>query len=55
MDLIPANETGRLAAICRHEILATPVDGSFDRLAQLAAWSLSVPVASVSLVDHDRI
>lgn len=55
MDLIPANETERLAAIRRYEILDTPADGTFDRLTVLAARLFSVPIAIVSLVDHDRI
>ena len=55
MDLIPPNETERLAAIRRYEILDTPADGTFDRLTVLAARLFSVPIAIVSLVDHDRI
>ena len=55
MDVIPANEIERLAAIRRYEILDTPADGSFDRLTALAARLFSVPIAIVSLVDHDRI
>ncbi|HET9114442.1 MAG TPA: sensor domain-containing diguanylate cyclase [Burkholderiales bacterium] len=50
-----ANEIERLSAIRRYEILDTPADGAFDRLTQLAARLFEVPVAIVSLVDHDRI
>lgn len=45
----------RLSAVRRYEILDTPADGSFDRITQLAARVFDVPVAIVSLVDHDRI
>ncbi len=50
-----ANEMERLSAVRRYEILDTPADGAFDRLTQLAARLFDVPVAIVSLVDHDRI
>ena len=39
----------------RYSILDTPPDGAFDRLTALAARLFSVPVAIVSIVDHDRI
>lgn len=54
-ELSVSNEVERLATIRRYEILDTPEDGSFDRLTQLAARLFAVPVAIVSLVDHDRI
>lgn len=48
-------ETARLSALHSYEILDTPPDGTFDRIAVLAAKLLQVPIAIVSLVDHDRI
>jgi two-component sensor histidine kinase len=48
-------EADRLAALRRYDILDTPPDGSFDRITALAADLLSVPIAIISLVDHDRI
>jgi GAF domain-containing protein len=48
-------EAGRLAALRRYDILDTPPDGSFDRITALAADLFSVPIAIISLVDHDRI
>lgn len=50
-----AHEQQRLAALRRYEILDTPPDGAFDRVTALAARLLGVPVAIVSLVDHERI
>lgn len=52
---LPIAETERLAALRRYEILDTPPDGAFDRIAALAAQILDVPIALVTLVDEDRI
>jgi GAF domain-containing protein len=52
---VPANEAERLAALRRYEILDTPPDGSFDRIAALAAQILDVPIALVTMVDEHRI
>lgn len=49
------DEVGRMRAVERYRILDTPEDGAFDRIAALAARVFSVPVAIVSVVDHDRI
>ncbi len=51
----PEREEARLAALRRYDILDTPPDGSFDHIAQIAAKLFDVPIAIVSLVDHDRI
>ena len=50
-----ANEEARMRAVERYRILDTPPDGTFDRIVGLAARMFSVPVAIVSVVDHDRI
>ncbi|MDQ2967326.1 MAG: GAF domain-containing protein [Actinomycetota bacterium] len=52
---IPSNEAERLAAVRRYEVLDTPADGAFDRITRLASLVLEMPIAIVSLVDHDRI
>ena len=49
-----ANEHQRLAALRRAELLDTPPEVVFDRLAQLASDLLRAPVAVVSLVDAER-
>ena len=51
----PVNEKERLAALRRYEILDTPPDGTFDHLTRLASYIFNVPIALISLVDHDRI
>ncbi len=53
--LVPPNELERLAAVRRYDILDTPPDGAFDRITALAARIFDVPIAIVSVVDHDRI
>lgn len=53
--LIPENEHERLQAVYRYQILDTPPDGTFDRVAALAARYFDVPIATVSIVDHDRV
>ena len=49
------NEHDRLAAVGRYDILDTPPDGAFDRVAALAARWFGAPIATVSIVDSDRI
>ena len=53
--LLPDNETQRMAAVRRYDILDTPTDGSFDRVTAMAARRFGVPISIVSIVDHDRI
>jgi two-component sensor histidine kinase len=48
-------EQERLAAVRRYDILDTPPDGAFDRITAIAARLMKVPIAIVSIVDHDRI
>jgi sigma-B regulation protein RsbU (phosphoserine phosphatase) len=53
--LLPADEAERIAAVRRYDILDTPPDGTFDRIAALAADLFDVPIGIVSIVDTDRI
>ena len=48
-------DPARLAAVRRYEVLDTPPDGAFDRIAALAARWFGTPIATVSIVDADRI
>jgi GAF domain-containing protein len=54
-DIIPPNEEERMAAVQRYAILDTPSDGAFDRITRLASVMLGMPIAIVTIVDHDRI
>ena len=51
---IPANETERLAALHRYQILDTPPEAAFDRITTLAARLFNMPIAFISLVDESR-
>jgi formate hydrogenlyase transcriptional activator len=53
--MLPQNEPERLEALRRYRILDTPPDGAFDHLTTVTANLFRVPIAIVSLVDHDRI
>ncbi|MFB9876347.1 PP2C family protein-serine/threonine phosphatase [Planobispora siamensis] len=55
MSVISGDEVRRLAAVRRYQILDTPPDGAFDRVAALAARAFDVPMATVTIVDEDRI
>ena len=52
---LPENEAERLNALRRYQILDTPPEPAFDRIAEMAANFFRVPMAGVSLVDEDRV
>jgi PAS domain S-box-containing protein len=52
---LPASdETARLAALERYEILDTAPEREFDDITRLAASVCDAPMAQISLVDRDR-
>ena len=51
---LPACEHERLEALRRYDILDTPPEDDFDRLATLAALLCETPIALVSLLDERR-
>ncbi|MEP6893124.1 MAG: GAF domain-containing protein [Gaiellaceae bacterium] len=51
----PLNEQERLAAVRRYNVLDTPREGAFDRVAAVAARVFDVPISTVTIVDEDRI
>jgi formate hydrogenlyase transcriptional activator len=53
--VLPENEAERLNALRRYQILDTPPEPAFDRIAEMAANFFHVPMAGVSLVDEDRV
>ncbi len=53
--VLPDNEAERIQAVRRYDVLDTPPDGVFDRIAAMAARVFAVPIAIVSVVDTDRI
>ncbi len=54
-DIIPEDEQARMDTVTEYRILDTPPDGAFDKITALAAKLFHVPIAIVSIVDHDRI
>ncbi|SDG84504.1 GAF domain-containing protein [Lentzea fradiae] len=45
----------RLSAVRRYHILDAPADGSFDNVARVAAGVFGTPIATVTIVDVDRV
>ena len=53
MEILAENK--RIESLLKYEILDTPPDGAFDEITQLAAKIFDVPIAIITLVDHNRI
>lgn len=53
-ELLAVTDPTRLAALHTLTLLDTPAEEAFDRLTRLAARTIQVPVALVSLVDAER-
>ena len=51
---LPTNETKRLDALRRYQILDTPPEQAFDDFAVLASIVCQTPIALMTLVDSDR-
>jgi len=51
---IPPNESRRLEALRRYQVLDTPQEEAFDDLAAMAAYICQTPIATVTLVDEHR-
>ncbi|GAB6901679.1 GAF domain-containing protein [Kineosporia succinea] len=55
-DIPKIDAEARLQAVHRFtDELGAPEDGSFDRIAQMAAKIFGTPIATVSIVDEDRV
>jgi adenylate cyclase len=54
LQMVPANEPERLAALATYQVLDTPPEFAFDALTELAAEICGCPVALISLLDERR-
>lgn len=50
----PENDAGRVAVLCRYDIVDTPPEDTFDDIARLAALVCGAPIARVSFIDEAR-
>ena len=50
----PVDEVLRLEELCSLGVLDTPKEERFDRITRTAQTMFSVPIALISLIDHDR-
>ena len=51
----PVDEQGRMDAVARYGILDTAPEGAFDRVTSIAARSLGVPIAMITILASDRL
>lgn len=51
---VPSNELERLAALAEFNLIDTPAEEEFERLANLGARLFDVPTVLISLIDADR-
>jgi hypothetical protein len=54
-SLIPDNEKDRLDSLASYEILDTRPEQEYNDLVEFAAEIFKAPMASISLVDSDRV
>ena len=54
-NIIPLNEPERLQALRRLNILHTPPEASFDRIAKLSAQIFNTPIALISFVAEEEV
>jgi len=48
------DETGRIAALQRYQVLDTPREESFEKITSLVRTVLGTPMCAISLVDRER-
>jgi len=54
-SILPENEKERLLKLHAYDILDTPSENTFDKIAILAAQIFNTPIAQVTFVDQDRV
>jgi serine/threonine protein kinase len=53
--LLAPDETQRVAALRRYNVLDSPPDETYDAITRLASRILQVPIALITLIDIDRV
>src|SRR6185503_17463308 len=51
---LPPDESERLAALERYDVLDTPPEAAFDEITRLAAEICGTPIALITLLDETR-
>ena len=54
-SLIPANDVERIKKLRAYDILDTPEEDTFNKIAILAAQIFNTPIAQVTFVDEERV
>ncbi|GIF10244.1 GAF domain-containing protein [Actinoplanes teichomyceticus] len=55
LDNVDPHEQARLAAVRRYRLVDQPVEQAYDRVAFVAGAIFDTPIATVSLVERDRV
>ena len=55
LDNVGPEERARLEAVRRYRLVDQPVEDAYDRIAFVAAAIFNTPIATVSLVEQDRV
>lgn len=54
-SIIPTNDNERIQKLHTYDILDTPTEHTFDKIAILAAQIFDTPIAQVTFVDRERV
>ena len=54
-SIIPLNDNERIQKLHTYDILDTPAENAFDKIAILAAQIFNSPIAQVTFVDRERV
>src|SRR3954462_15027647 len=55
LDAVDPDEEARLAAVRPYQLVDQPVEDAYDRIAYVAGAIFDTPIATVSLVEQDRV
>src|SRR5213083_1500108 len=55
LDSVGPEEQRRLEAVRRYRLVDQPVEDAYDRIAFVAGAIFGTPIATVSLVEEDRV